>query len=291
MNDRKREQIALLAIEQQREMQALLGNELGPAREAFLELYTWVPEWIENEALDAHLKKAYHENGAEEGEIPPFLCNLSVFEMLGKEQSRTFGALLRILAEALGLSDMDMRKAMSLSGMSEEKQEEKAKPSPDAPLTEADFDALQITLMDRARYEHGGDVLQARRMLRALSATREVHAVPRDPNKKFMRVHPKDLRKGDQICRHGRWYEVLGFFLHEPDKRWTDEGMTRSEVPVGGGDLDWKDEPTEYFVDTDRSGSGDLFTSRDEVLISRLKSPDGDPSTKKKGSKGRKDAA
>jgi hypothetical protein len=282
MNDRKREQIALLALEHQREMQALMGNELGPAREAFLELYTWVPEWIENEALDAHLKKAYHENGAEEGEIPPFLCNLSVFEMLGKEQSRTFGALLRILGEALGLTDLDMRRAMNQSGMNEEEQEKKAKPTADSPLTEDDFDALQIMLMDRARYDHGQDVTVARRMLRALKATREVHAAPQDPNRKFMRVLPKDLRIGDQICRWGRWLEVRGFFLHEPDKRWTDEGMTRSEVPVGGGDLDFKDEPTEYFVDTDGSSSGDLLRSRDEVLIRRLKTPDGEPPAKKK---------
>jgi len=290
MSDRKNEAIAALALEHSREMQELVGDSKTEARAAFLELYTWVPEWIENEALDAHLKKAYHENGAEEGELPPFLCNLSVFEMLGKDQSRTFGALLRILAEAIGLTDGDMRKAMNENGRGDEEIAKKAI-TKETPLSSDDFDAIELTLRKEGSFLFDGNEgrQKMQRVFRALNATRAVYDAPHDPDWEYLSVKSKDLRIGDEIVRRGQWNQVLGFFHHEEDKRWTDEGMTFSEVPVGSAKLDWNKEPEEYFVKTAWGGKfGEHFKGQEKLAIRRRKSLDPSP-TKKKNPKGRKD--
>jgi hypothetical protein len=277
MNDRKREQIALLALAHQREMQELMGSDLVAARESFLDLYAWTPEYIDDKVM-----KAYEDNGAQKGEVPPFFSEVCLYELLGKDHARSLRGYLHHLGEALGLNWTDMRKAMNESDLSEEEVAEKEKPTADAPLTEADFDALQIQLMDRMRYEMGDDLVKSRRMLRALKATREVHAVPQDPNLKFMRVKPENLRIGDQICRRGEWNEVLGFFHHEEDKRWTDEGMAFSETPVGSKELDYRDKPKEYFVKTSWSPRcGDCLKGAEEILIRRTVEPTPEPAPKK----------
>ena len=278
MSDRKREAIAALALEHSREMQELTGDSKTEARAAFLELYTWTPEWMENEALADHLKKAYHENGAEKGELPPFLCNLSVYEMLGKENSRTFGAMLRILAEAIGLTDDDMRKAMRDSDQSEEEIAEK-KITKETPLSSEDFDAIELTLRKEGSYLFDGldGRTKMQRVFRALNATRAVYDAPHDPDWEYFSVKPKDLRIGDEIVRRGQWNQVLGFFQHEEKKRWTDEGMTFSEVPVGSEELDWNKEPKEYFVKTAFGGdSGESLKGQEKMAIRRRKSL-GDP--------------
>ena len=281
MSDRKREAIAALALEHSREMQELTGDSKTEARAAFLELYTWTPEGMDNEPLAKHLKKAYHANGGEKGELPPFLCNLAVFEMLGKEQSRTFGALLRILAEAIGLTDDDMRKAMRDSDRSEEEVAER-KITKETPLSAKDFDAIELTLRKDGRYlfEDGDGPLKMQRIFRALNATRAVYDAPHDPDWEYFSVKPKDLRIGDEIVRRGQWNQVLGFFQHEEKKRWTDKGMTFSEVPVGSKELDWDKKPKAYFVKTAFGGSsGENFKGQETLAIRRRKSL-GDPPVK-----------
>ena len=320
MSDRKREAIAALALEHSREMQELTGDSKTEARAAFLELYTWTPEWIENDALSEHLKKAYHENGAEEGELPPFLCNLSVYEMLGKGQSRTFGAMLRTLAEAIGLTGDDMRKAMGDSDKTEEEVAKK-KITKETPLSAEDFDAIELTLRKEGQFLFDGSEgrQKMQRVFRALNATRAVYDAPHDPSWEYFSVKPKDLRIGDEIVRRGQWNQVLGFFLHEESKRWTDEGMTFSEVPVGSAKLDWNGEPEEYFVKTAFGGdSGEHFKGQEKLAIRRRKTEGSGPpvqeappkptkpaskkkaskkkaskkkASKKKGSKGRRNAA
>ncbi len=67
-------------------------------------LRDWVPEFgTTNQTLNKKIKASYHANGAPEDEFPPFVSETFLYELLGKDDARTFRALVRELLEAAGM--------------------------------------------------------------------------------------------------------------------------------------------------------------------------------------------
>jgi len=270
MNEQKTRDVAALALEHLREMQELVGDSKAEAKKAFLELYRWIPEWMENQAV----LDAYEANGAEEGEIPPFFSEVCTYELLGKEQARTLRALMHSLGEALGLTYEDMHRAV---GNDEDDERRRRKIKKEDPFDSDDFDALEVMIREEGiHFYHGSDQrVQVQRALRAIQAARSVYSAPHDPEWEYLRVGPSELRIGDEIVRRGSWVQVLGFFHDEEDKRWTEEGPTFSEVPVGSKELNYRDKPRSYLVKTNWSPrSGEDLRSDEEVVIRRRKNPE-----------------
>jgi len=258
---RKEEQIAALSLEQVREMQELLGDSSVEAKKAFLELYAWIPECAPQEVLDS-----YRANGAKEGKVPPFFSEVFSYEVLGKDQARTLRALIHNLGEALGLTRQEMDKEMSYTVGDEER----PRVTKETPLGPDDFDALEMMMRENAvHFWTGRERVELQRALRALNATREVYAAPREEGWEFMQVHPKDLKVGDEIVRRGSWVQVIGF-LHDDGKRWSEEGSKRSETPVGSKKKNYRGEPEDYLVLTNWSPKGgEHLQSRHKLTIRR----------------------
>lgn len=265
MNEQKSRDVADLALEHLREMQELVGDSNAEAKQAFLELYAWIPETALQAVLDA-----YHANGAKEGNVPPFFSEVTTYEILGKEEGRTLRALMHNLGEALGFTRMELHQAMRESDDEDESRKMLHK---DDPFTADDFDALELMIRREGVhfYDRGGDArVQVQRALRAVRAAREVYAAPHDPGWEYMRVTPKDLRIGDEIVRRGAWNRVLGFFHDEDEKRWTEEGLTFSETPVGSEERNYRGEPTWYLVKTSWSPRmGERLRGHEELAIRR----------------------
>ena len=57
-------------------------------------------QW-EPEAVPAKIRKAYEENGAEPGEVPPFFSEVYLYELLGKEDARTLLAMFRMVLRSV----------------------------------------------------------------------------------------------------------------------------------------------------------------------------------------------
>lgn len=270
MSEQKTRDVAALALEHLREMQELVGDSNAEAKKAFLKLYAWVPEWLENQAV----MDAYEANGAKKGDVPPFFSEVCTYELLGKEQARTLRAYMHNLGEALGLTYEDMRRAMDDS---DEDEQRRRKIKKEDPFDSDDFDALEVMIREEGiHFYHGPDSrVQIQRALRAIQAARSVYAAPHDPEWQYMRIDPSELRIGDEIVRRGNWVQVLGFFHDEEDKRWTDEGPTFSEVPVGSKELDYRNKPRSYLVKTNWSPrSGEDLRSNEKVVIRRRKGPE-----------------
>ena len=73
--------------------------------DAVRELVTWEPEYLPEEVMDA-----YKENGAKKGQVPPFFCAMTLYELLGKDVARSLLARIARLCEAFGTTRRALEK-------------------------------------------------------------------------------------------------------------------------------------------------------------------------------------
>ena len=194
--------VADLAAKQAAEMSALLESGDGSARAAYKDLATWTPEYLPDAVMEA-----YHQNGAKKGEVPPFFCEVTLYELLGKDQARTLLALIRNLGTALGF---DSRRDL----IEESEQESSKGVDRSTPVTHDDLDALEGFMREDAsyRFHMTGDKAANTiiRIMKVLPLLRALVGEPQ-PNIEWKRIYPKHLKLGDRIIQNGRAVTVFGF--------------------------------------------------------------------------------
>ena len=202
MREDRARMVANLTTRHAAEMAALLEGGDGAAKREFKELATWVPECLPEEVM-----KAYEENGAKKGEVPPFFCEVTLYEMLGKGIARTLLGKIRSLGVALGFdSSRDL--------IDESEKESKGGVDQSAPMTHDDLDALEGLMRHDASYEfhmQGDEAANTIiRITRVLPILRTLVGAP-NPHQDWLRIYPKHLKVGDRIIRNGRIITVHGF--------------------------------------------------------------------------------
>lgn len=194
--------VADLAAKQAAEMNALLQSSDGSARRQYKELATWVPEYLPDEVM-----KSYEQNGADKGEIPPFFCEVTLYEILGKDQARTLLGMIRSLGESLGF---DRRRDL----IDESEKESRDGPDRSAPLNHDDLDALEGFMREDASYRFHMTGDQASntiiRIMKVLPVLRTMVGES-EPPKEWKRIYPKHLKVGDRIIESGSIVTVFGF--------------------------------------------------------------------------------
>lgn len=84
---------------------ALRNDDL--LRKSATDLLSYVPEFgYADERVTKAITKAYKANGSTTDELPPFLSNINLFELLGKEDSRSVRAHFNELLKRIGLEDL-----------------------------------------------------------------------------------------------------------------------------------------------------------------------------------------
>ena len=208
MRDDRARLVADLAIRHASEMSALLESGDGAARQAYKKLATWVPEYLPEEVMTS-----YKENGAKKGEVPPFFSEVTLYELLGKEEARTLLAMMSKLGRALGFD--------SRRDLIEEAESESKGVDPSAPMTHDDLDALEGFMREDASYRFyrsGDDAANIIiRIMKVMPLLRSLVGEPQ-PDIEWKRIYPKDLRVGDRIIQNGRIITVFGFLdeRHKP---------------------------------------------------------------------------
>ncbi len=158
MDDQKRKTILELTLRHRREMEDLQGSSMSTARENFKQLFTWTPECMPEEVL-----KAYEENGGTG--VPPFFCEITLYELLGKGEARDLLAIMRLLGEGLGFTRREMHRRFK---------EKKVDLEED--LTLSDLDAFESILREEDHYFFDPDsngTKKRRRFMRTLKVMRE----------------------------------------------------------------------------------------------------------------------
>lgn len=82
----------------------LFGSNIE-AIQMMMAMRDWKPESAPKKVL-----KAYQENGAKKGEVPPFFSEVFLYEVLGKEDARTLLSFFGRVLTAFGLREWDQKK-------------------------------------------------------------------------------------------------------------------------------------------------------------------------------------
>lgn len=96
----------------------LFGSNIE-AIQMLMEMRDWKPESAPKQVL-----KAYQENGAKEGEIPPFFSETFLYEVLGREDARTLLSFFGRVLMAFGLKEWDQKSDFENTVALLEKEEE-----------------------------------------------------------------------------------------------------------------------------------------------------------------------
>ena len=206
--------VSALAVKQAAEMAALLDSSDGRARAEFKELMTWVPEYLPDEVM-----KSYKDNGGDG--VPPFFCEVTLYELLGKDQARSLLGMMRSLGEALGFSgDRDL--------IDESERDGDEGVDRDSPLSHDDVDALEGFMRYDASYRFRGGDDEANKIIRISKTLPILRSLVGEAAAigEWTRVLPRDLVVGDRIFSDGRFVTVYGFLDEE-------KAQTERPVPFG----------------------------------------------------------
>lgn len=221
MRDDRQRMVVELALKHADEMKAILDTGDGRAREEFRTLMTWIPEYAYEEVM-----KSYEQNGAPKGKVPPFFSEVTLYEMLGKDQARSLLGMMRSLGEALGFDRS--------RDLIEESESESGGADRSSPLTQGDVDALEGFMREDASYRlrGGGDAEKIIRITKTLPALRAM--VGADPDICWKQLYAKDLQIGDRIFKDGAFLEVHGFLDRENlEKEFSEDTRVDKLIPYG----------------------------------------------------------
>lgn len=269
MREDRQRMVSELAIQQAAEMSALLDRGDGLAREEFKRLMTWIPECLPESVI-----KSYEQNGARKGEVPPFFCEVTLYELLGKDQARTLLSLMNSLGEALGFDgDRDLI----------DEAQEGDLPNRKSLLTHEDIDTLEGFMRHEASYAMGGGSASRSekiiRITKTIPILRDMVDEPRE-DWCWKKIWAPEIRVGDRIFSSGRFIEVHGFLTS--DKKPTDRMHpygdwieNKWQVPRGLREKYGKDKKYRYWAGTVMTEPGDTWgwspRTQDPILVQRLK--------------------